>query len=97
MEQTNIEIVKKPFLIHIIRDDEFAILDRAPNSKGLQGITFSTPITSVDADVIDKSGIAHVVKYSASGTLAFSRKSFFDNAKMIDLILDILQRHEAKQ
>ncbi len=91
-----ISIIVKPFLIHISIGNEFAILDRKQSEKGLQGITFSTPISSRDADIIDKSGIAHVARFTTSGTLAFSRKAFYDNSTMTDLIIDILKRHEAK-
>lgn len=81
-------------LISVRNIDEFAILERRPNAEGLTCITFSTPLTAHDADLIDRSGIVEVIKFSKSGTLVFTRKSFYENNKMIELIFDILNRHE---
>lgn len=77
--------------------DQFAILERRPNSDGLICITFSIPLTSHNADLIDGSGIAEVKKFSKSGTLVFTKKSFYDSYKMMDLITDILIKHEQQK
>ena len=84
-------------IISIRNVKEFAILERSPSLEGLTGITFSIPITHSDADIINQSGIATVESHTASGTLVFTRKCFYDNYKMIDLILDILMRYETAQ
>ena len=84
-------------LISIRAKEEFAILRRNANEDGLIWITFSIPLTVHDTDIIDKSGIAEVKKFSKSGTLVFTRKSFYEPFKMIDLIRDILMKYEAKE
>lgn len=76
---------------------EFAILEKRPNAKGYQGITFSTSLTAADVVVINGSGIAQVISFSESGTLLFKRKDFYENTKMYELIIDILSRHETKK
>lgn len=77
--------------------NEFAILQKRPNSKGYQGITFSRPLTRGDVVVISNSGIAQVVSFSESGTLLFKRKYFYEDTKMYELIIDILNRHEKEE
>ena len=91
------ETIIKDHVIQIIYGDEFAILERKPNHDGLQGITFSIPILPRHADLLDKSGIVEVVKYSASGTLVFRRKSFYETHLIIELITDILEKYEAQR
>ena len=75
---------------------QFAILQKRPNEAGFQGITFSIPITEHDVACIASSGIAQVVSFSESGTLKFKRKAFYENTKMYELIIDILNRYEKK-
>lgn len=87
----------KEHIISIRSHEEFAILQRKPNENGLQGITFSFPVTAKDADLFDKSGIVEVISFSESGTMVFARKSFYENNIMIDLIYDLLKRHESQQ
>lgn len=87
----------KEHVISIRSQEEFAILQRKPNENGLQGITFSFPVTAKDADLFDKSGIVEVISFSESGTMVFARKSFYENNIMIDLIYDLLKRHESQQ
>lgn len=94
MEKTNITIDAKPFLLHVSYKKEFAILNRTPNEEGLQGITFSIPLGSKDADIIDQSGIAEVISYNVSGIMTFKRKPFYTNSTMIELIVDILLKNE---
>lgn len=81
---------------HIMISNEvhFAILEKRPGSNGLQGITFSVDISEKDSNIINNSGIAQVEILGASGIIAFKRKSFYENSKMIEVIIDILKRHE---
>ncbi len=83
----------KPNVIHIECGDEFAIMDRYAGEEGLRTITFSTPITARDADIINQSGIAQVVGYSRDGKLSFTRDRFFETYLMCDLIVDILEKN----
>lgn len=87
----------KEHVISIRSHEEFAILQRKPNENGLQGITFSFPVTAKDADLFDKSGIVEVISFSETGTMVFARKSFYENNLMIDLIYDLLKKHESQQ
>ena len=80
--------------IMISNDNHFAILEKRPNVDGYQGVTFSINIARQDIDVIDKSGIAQVMSPGESQVLFFTRKSFYENSKMVELIIDILKRHE---
>lgn len=89
-------IFVKEKLISVRSNNEFAILERQTNQDGLTCITFSIPLTANDVDIINQSGIAQVTQYSSSGTLVFTRKSFYDSHKMIDLITDILIKYETK-
>ena len=94
-KQNTIEVGEK--LISVRGSREFAILERQPNESGLMCITFSIPLTSRDADIIDQSGIAEVKQFTTSGTLVFARKSFYEPYKMTDLITDILTKYETKK
>lgn len=87
----------KPNVIHIECGNEFAIMDRYAGEEGLRNITFSTPLTAQDADIINQSGIAHVVNYSKNGKLSFTRDRFFETYLMCDLIVDILEKHIQKK
>ncbi len=82
--------------IMISNEQHFAVLEKRPNSTGLQGVTFSFDITQSDAGIINKSGIARVEVFGASGIIAFTRKSFYENSKMVEIIIDILKRYENK-
>lgn len=90
-------ILVREDIICVRNEREFAVLQRYPNAEGLTGITFSIPLTMQDADIINKSKIAQVEHFTESGTLVFTRKSFFENTLMIDLITDILIKHERQQ
>ena len=57
------EIVIKPHLIYLEYENEFAILQKDPNDEGLQAVTFSHEISALDADIIEKTGIANVESF----------------------------------
>lgn len=74
---------------------EFAVLQRQPNENGFFGITLSIPLTAKDADYINNSGIVTVHRFTADGTMVFTRKNFYDPYVMIELILELLIKYEA--
>ena len=45
------EAIIKDNLVLVICGDEFAVIERTIRNNGLQGITFSMPVTSKIADV----------------------------------------------
>lgn len=77
--------------------NEFAVLQRRADERSFYGITFSIPLTAKDADYINNSGIVTVHRFSISGTMVFTKKDFYDTHIMIDLILELLIKYEAKQ
>lgn len=91
------EIVIKPHLIYLEYGNEFAILQKDPNDEGLQAVTFSHEISALDADIIEKTGIANVESFRSDGVLLFIRKPYYETHIMCEIIIDILKRHEPKQ
>lgn len=75
---------------------EFAVLQRQPNENGFFGITLSIPLTGKDADYINNSGIVTVHRFTQDGTMVFTRKDFYDPYVMVELILELLIKYEAK-
>lgn len=88
---------KDKSLLYIYRGSDWASLTRRPRKHGMLEIVFSNPITTEDADAIDRSGIAHVENFTPDGTIAFTPKSFYEHLLMVDLIIDIFIRHETKR
>lgn len=86
------EVIIKENIVFVACGNEFAIFERHDNSKGLRSITFSIPVKPQMTDLIDKSGVADVQKYSASGTMVIRPKTFYENYKMAELIADILEK-----
>lgn len=88
----NKTVTVSPNHITISYQNEWAMLERRPNSEGCQGITFSTEVTEGDVAIINNSGIANVVLVNPSGTISFQRKDFFNIQTMIEVVMDIIQR-----
>lgn len=76
---------------------EFAVFARRPDDNGLQGITFSMPITPHDADLIESSGIVEVVGYKISGLISFRRRPFYETYLMAEVVIDILKKQHEKE
>lgn len=89
----NTVLIQKNHIL-INSDTQFAVLEKRLNTKGYQGVTFSIPLTASDANIVSTSGIAQVITFSESGTMLFKRKDFYSNDTMIEIIIDILSRHE---
>ena len=87
------EVIIKDNIVVITYNNEFAIIERRIRDNGLQGITFSMPITPKTADLLDKSGIVEVESFSESGVLTFRRKDFFETHLLIEVVMDILMNH----
>ena len=88
-KRNSVDVKENHILITNIQ--QWAILDKRPNANGLQGITFSSDISAKDISIINSSGIAQVQTHNTSGTIAFTRKDFYTNSKMYELIIDILK------
>jgi hypothetical protein len=78
--------------IHIICGSRFAIVQKKPNKKGIQGITFSEPVPVKVADTLNQSGIVEVISWRADGLLTFRRKSFYETEKFAEIVMDILMK-----
>ncbi len=93
LQHKTVGIGQTQILINNIK--EFAVLQRSPNANGFIGITFSIPLAAKDADYINNSGIVTVHRFTADGTMVFTRKDFYDPYLMVDLILELLIKYEA--
>lgn len=93
----DIEILIKDHIVQVKNLDDFAIMTRQPDSEGRRKIIFSIPLIASYADIIENSGIASVrsINYDEC-VIYFSPMSFFETYLMIELISDILLRHENK-
>lgn len=90
------DILLKDKLALIICGSEFAILQREANDDGLIGVTFSIPVTQKMVDLLEQSGIITVQQYNGDGIMTFKRRDFYQLHLMIELIIDILEKHETE-
>lgn len=86
------EVIIKQNVILITGRDEFAVLDRNMRENGLQQIVFSSRITPIHADYLEKSGIVEVHSFKESGIISFKRKDFYETHLMIELVADIIEK-----
>lgn len=87
------EVINRDKIVVISYGDEFAILAKNPVELGLQTVILSIPVTAEMADHLDSSKIIQVQRYTADGTLFFTRKFGYENSKMIELLIDLLERN----
>lgn len=87
------EVINRDKIVVISYGDEFAILAKNPVELGLKIAILSIPITAEMADHLDSSKIIQVQRYTADGTLFFTRKFGYANSKMIELLIDLLERN----
>lgn len=92
-----IEIVIRDHILHVRCGQEFATVNRHPDSKGVRKITFSIPLEIEYANVIENSGIAEVDAINFEEcTITFRSLSFYETHLMAELITDIFERYENK-
>ena len=84
-------------VILVVCGDEFAILNRRPSEHGIFGVTLSFPPKPKMMDLFDNSGIVEILSYSDNGTFTFRRKPFYETHLMVDLLADLLEKHEQSQ
>lgn len=87
------EVINREKIVVISYDDEFAILAKNPVKLDLQTVMFSIPVTAQMADHLDSSKIVQVQRYTIDGTLFFKRKFGYENSKMVEILIDLLERN----
>jgi len=86
-------VINRDKIIVISYGDEFAILAKNPVRFNLQEVMLSISITAEMADHLDSSKIVEVQRYTVDGTLFFKRKFGYENSKMIEILIDLLERN----
>lgn len=74
---------------------EFAVMTRVRDSEGHLKIIFSIPLRMEYADYISESGVALVDEISCDeGFMKLAPSTLFETIEMVELVTDILEKHE---